>query len=385
MKTSSLIQVLPLLEEGHERTVRSHRAHIASFQEHPLRFRCPQKKSLEWLAEAHVRLGGADPQCIRALLSRYSATPDQIAFRHHELADFTHRRWNEMRLFSPKGSNATQKTAFFDETVSSIFERFYPAESDAPEVIIHVTCTGYSAPSAAQRIVSARDWGRDTEVIHAYHMGCYAAHPALRIAAGQASVDIVHTELCSLHFDPTKHDPAQLIIQSLFADGCIKYQVTREPSSQPASLEILALHDEIVPHSTQMMSWAPSPPGFSMTLSKEVPIVFAGALLKFAHRLFEKAGLDFSEEKEQAIFAIHPGGPRIIELSEQILDLRPAQSAWSRHVLRNYGNMSSATLPHIWHRILKDGLIPDKTLIVSLGAGPGLTLSGAIFRKRNAL
>jgi len=385
MKTNNRIQVFPLLEEGLERTVGAHRAHIASFQEQALRFRCPQKKGLEWLAEAHTVLGGSDPQRIQTLLSRYSASPDQIAFRHHELADFTHRRWKEMRLFSPKGSDATQKAAFFDETVSSVFERFYPEGAAAPETIVHVTCTGYSAPSAAQRIVSVRDWGRSTQVLHAYHMGCYAAHPALRMAAGQESVDIVHTELCSLHFDPTKHDPAQLIIQSLFADGCIKYRVTREPSPQSASLEILTLHDEILPNSAHVMNWAPSPLGFSMTLSKEVPLVFANALPRFARRLFEKAALDFSEEQDRAIFAIHPGGPRIIEMSEQILDLRPAQVAWSRHVLRYYGNMSSATLPHIWHRILKDDLIPNGTLIVSLGAGPGLTLSGAIFRKRNAL
>jgi predicted naringenin-chalcone synthase len=385
MKTSDRVQIFPLLEDGLERTVRARRAHIAAFQEQPLRFRSPQKKSLEWLAEAHVALGGADPRFIRALLSRYSASPDQIAFRQHELPDFTHRRWKEMRLFSPKGSDTTQKAAFFDETVSSVFERLYPEEAPAPKAIVHVTCTGYNAPSGAQRLVSARDWGQSTQVIHAYHMGCYAAHPALRIAAGQESMDIVHTELCSLHFDPTKHDPAQLIIQSLFGDGCIKYQVTREPSLQTASLEILALHDEILPNSTHVMNWAPSPLGFSMTLSKEVPLVFANALPQFVRRLFGKAGLDFSEEKEMAIFAIHPGGPRIIEMSEQILDLKPNQSAWSRHVLRNYGNMSSATLPHIWHRILKDDLIPNRTLIVSLGAGPGLTLSGAIFRKRNAL
>ena len=55
-----------------------------------------------------------------------------------------------------------------------------------PGALIHVTCTGYVAPSAAQRLVAGRDWGRATEVLHAYHMGCYAALPAIRLAAGLA-------------------------------------------------------------------------------------------------------------------------------------------------------------------------------------------------------
>ena len=67
---------------------------------------------------------------------------------------------------------------------------------------------------------------------HAYHMGCYAAMPALRIAAGFVAtgsrrVDSSHTELCSLHLDPTDHRLEQLVVQSLFADGLIRYSADR--------------------------------------------------------------------------------------------------------------------------------------------------------------
>ena len=47
--------------------------------------------------------------------------------------------------------------------------------------------------------------------------------------------------------------------------------------------------------------------------------------------------------------------------------------------------MSSATLPHIWQRILLDPAIPDGAVVASLGAGPGLTLSGMLFRKSGTL
>jgi len=66
--------------------------------------------------------------------------------------------------------------------------------------------------------------GRSTEVIHAYHMSCYASLPTIRLAAGlvatgKSRVDIVHTEMCTLHMDPSQHLPEQLVVQTLFADG----------------------------------------------------------------------------------------------------------------------------------------------------------------------
>jgi predicted naringenin-chalcone synthase len=349
------------------------------------RYRITQEESLSWLAQAHVRAGRIDHPAITAILERYSASSEHIAFRGHEPADFTHQRWQEMELFGPKGSDLGQKTRFFDDRVRAIFERFYPAGAPAPRAIVHTTCTGYTSPSGAQRLVSLRDWGRHTEVLHAYHMGCYGAHPAVRIAAGLGGADVVHTELCSLHLDPALHDPAHLVMQSLFADGFIKYQVIGTKAKQAAAqtgFELLAARDEIIPDSTGAMAWATGPLTFTMELSKEVPVLLASVLPRFVRTLFEEAGLNEAVEKSSTLFAVHPGGPRIIELSQRILGLAPSQVRYSREVLREHGNMSSATLPHIWQKILLDPAVPDRTPVVSLGAGPGLTVSGLLMKKR---
>jgi alkylresorcinol/alkylpyrone synthase len=132
------------------------------------------------------------------------------------------------------------------------------------------------------------------------------------------------------------------------------------------------------------MAWSTGPLQFTMELSKEVPVLLASGLPRFVSALFNAAGMDWAAEKSTAVFAVHPGGPRIIELSQRILGLAPSQVRLSREVLRENGNMSSATLPHIWQKILLDPAIPDGTLVCSLGAGPGLTLSGMVFRKRSS-
>ena len=118
-----------------------------------------------------------------------------------------------------------------------------------------------------------------------------------------------------------------------------------------------------------------------MTLARDVPEQIGGALRGFVLALYQRAGLDPFVHLRSSVAAVHPGGPRIIDRVRDILELGESQVQTSREVLRDYGNMSSATLPHIWMRILADNGVPPDTLVLSLAFGPGLTLCGGLFRK----
>ena len=87
------------------------------------------------------------------------------------------------------------------------------------------------------------------------------------------------------------------------------------------------------------------------------------------------------EDLNNAVYAVHPGGPRILDKVSEWLHLEPSQLQASRKVLLERGNMSSATLPHIWAGILEDTTVPSNTLIVSLAFGPGLTIYGSLMRR----
>ena len=52
------------------------------------------------------------------------------------------------------------------------------------------------------------------------------------------------------------------------------------------------------------------------------------------------------------IFAIHPGGPAILNQIRSRLGIEESQIALSRKVLHENGNMASATAPHIWQLIV---------------------------------
>jgi predicted naringenin-chalcone synthase len=136
-------------------------------------------------------------------------------------------------------------------------------------------------------------------------MGCYAAFPALRAAgafaasAGQVGphlprrIDVVHTEICSLHLSPLAHSPEQLVVQTLFADGFIAYGVGDEASwdHRSPALELLAQDEQIVPDSTDAMTWTCSDWGMQMGLLRDVPERIAGVLAAFVDRLAQRAGL----------------------------------------------------------------------------------------------
>ncbi len=78
---------------------------------------------------------------------------------------------------------------------------------------------------------------------------------------------------------------------------------------------------------------------------------------------------------------MHPGGPKVIDATQHALELSDDQVAASRRVLHRYGNMSSATLPHIWTTLLEGGEVAAGTHIASLAFGPGLTICGAVMVK----
>ena len=167
-------------------------------------------------------------------------------------------------------------------------------------------------------------------------------------------------------------------MQSLFGDGFVRYAAM---AGDRDGLVIRALHEQLIPDSAACMSWIAGDRGMQMTLARDVPARVAAALRGFVLALLARGGLELPALKH-AIVAVHPGGPKIIDQVRSTLELDEAQVAHSRGVLRDFGNMSSATLPHIWMRILEDDRVAPGTLVASLAFGPGLTISGALLEKR---
>ncbi len=327
----------------------------------------------------------------RSFFEKYAVRPDYIHTRHVYAKGVANLAFSGEALYSMDEATSptlNKRSEHAQEKIEEIFHTLYESEYEAPDHLNHVTCTHYQSPSAAQRMVVDKEWFSTTPVTHLYHMGCYAALPAVRvskayIADGAQKVDIVHTELCSFHLDKDDTTAEQIIMNTLFADGAIKYSVTCEEyfqSTKQDGLEVITQKELVLPGSEHEMTWRLGSHGFLMSLTRKVPIILAKRIESYMREVFVDAGLNFDQDKDDVIFAVHPGGPKIIELVEKVLKLTDNQVKHSKAILKTRGNMSSATIPHIWNEIVKDKDIKSNTYIATVAFGPGLTITGMILK-----
>ena len=115
-----------------------------------------------------------------------------------------------------------------------------------------------------------------------------------------------------------------------------------------------------------------------MILSAEVPRIVGREIRGAVDRFL--AG-----EAAPDVWAVHPGGRSVLDRVEAGLDLAPSALDASRAVLRDYGNMSSATILFILERMLRDDdAVADGSRLAALAFGPGLTVESALLTKRRA-
>ncbi len=343
---------------------------------------------------------------IEERMARYGASSEHIARRQVSVLESRFvtdrpdgrsekiRRYGDLR--NATGEALDERMTLFEEIACEVFERVYPSgASQSPDDIVHVSCSGYVSPSPVQSFLSRRKW-LHTGVTHSYHMGCYGAFPAIRTAVGlvgssfaslpnpKRRVDLVHTEFLSLHFDLLGDEPDNFVTSTLFADGFIKYGAYPESefaSSGRRGLKVLAIDEHILPDSLQEMTLRPGPLQFDMSLSKRVPFMIRDSIADFVTSICRQVDLDFEREKATMTFAIHPGGPAILNQIRSKLGIDESQIALSRKVLLEHGNMASATAPHIWKLIVESPDIPVGSKVLSMAFGPGLTVIGALFEK----
>lgn len=253
------------------------------------------------------------------------------------------------------------------------------------------SCTGYATPGLD--ILLARDLGMapDTQRMFVGHMGCYAALPGLGaasdfVAARGRPALLLCAELTSLHLQPSsaRMDTQQIVSHALFSDAAVAAVLTPAASIRPvrpggtarpgyAVREVAAVTDT---STADHMSWEITDTGFRMGLSPKVPQVLALHVRGLVDDLLGRHGLTRSEVGG---WAVHPGGPRILNVVERELDLPPDGLAASRATLAEHGNCSSPTTLLILERLLRTPRPPE--WIVMLAFGPGLTLYATLLQR----
>ncbi|WP_342646400.1 type III polyketide synthase [Mucilaginibacter sp. CSA2-8R] len=255
-------------------------------------------------------------------------------------------------------------------------------EADMTSQITHlvtVSCTGMYAPGIDIDLVEQLGLPRTTERICINFMGCYGAINGLKTADyicranPEAKVLVVSVELCTLHFQ--KHNTLDnWVANSLFADGAAAALIentTQKTDARPG-LELSSFYSEFMPESRNEMGWFVGNTGFEMKLTSKVSKQIKKHIKGVTDRLLQHAGLTAAQI---GTYAIHPGGKKILEAVEEALELPEETNAFAYEVLREYGNMSSATILFVLQKIMQAGKLSGSN-ILSYAFGPGLTVEG---------
>jgi predicted naringenin-chalcone synthase len=235
-------------------------------------------------------------------------------------------------------------------------------------------CTGFSAPGLDLQLIERCRLPSHVERTMIGFMGCYAAINALKLARHivrsdrTARVLVLNLELCTLHFQQTM-DLGRILSFFLFADGCAASLV----SAEPQGLALDRFHAVLAPDSQEMITWNIRDSGFDMVLSGQVPAVIHQALSGGLSEILAGGSVDSID-----LWAIHPGGRTVLDAVERALQLAPEALAASREVLRQYGNMSSATVMFVLAALMRNARKGASGCAMAFG--PGLVAETMLFR-----
>lgn len=252
------------------------------------------------------------------------------------------------------------------------------SEVDAGELthLVTVSCTGFHAPGVDWELIDGLGLSPAIARTNVGYMGCHGALNGLRVAAAFAAADpsarvlLCAVELCSLHYH-YGWEPQKMVANAIFGDGAAALIGGRATTSD---WQHCASESCVFPSSRDAMSWSVGDHGFEMTLSRKVP-----ELIQRNLRPWLTAWLARHELTLDAVgsWAIHPGGPKILDAVESALDLPPEATVAAREVFASQGNMSSPTVLFILDLLRRTGAARP---CVALGFGPGLAVEAALFQ-----
>jgi alkylresorcinol/alkylpyrone synthase len=230
-----------------------------------------------------------------------------------------------------------------------------PSEVD---IVFSTTVTGLAVPTLEARLAARVGLRQDVKRVPLFGLGCVAGaagtarmHDYLRAYPDQVAA-LLAVELCSLTIQRKDNSVANLVAASLFGDGAaavIAKGAARAAGDMQAAGDnqisaaprVLATRSRIYPDTEEVMGWRIGSDGFRIVLSVDVATVTEKYLGEDVRGFLADHGLT---PEDVTTWVCHPGGPRVIEAVENVLDLPGDALDHTRNSLRSNGNLSSVSV-----------------------------------------
>jgi len=235
------------------------------------------------------------------------------------------------------------------------------------DTVVAVSTTGVVTPSLDALVIERLGLRRDTRRLPIFGLGCAGGVTGLARAADQARalpgsrVLYLVVELCALTFRHGDNSKSNVVASALFGDGAAAAIISTEgpgPVLGPAGEHTWA-------RSLDIMGWRVQEDGLGVLFSRDIPALVRAEIRPIADVFLGHHGAAVGD---LAGVVCHPGGAKVLDALEEAFDLPPGGLTIAREVLRDYGNMSAATVLFVLERTLAQATA-GHYLMSALGPG----------------
>ena len=251
------------------------------------------------------------------------------------------------------------------------------ASSDI-DCIVTNTITGLAIPSLEARLMNRLHFRPDAQRLPIFGLGCGGGVAGIARAARMAqaqpgsNVLFLTVDLCTLCVRINDPSLTMFVAGALFGDGAAGVVLRSRGDAHegrnaggPVQARIGPMGEYLWSNTEHIMGWDIKNDGFGIVLSPELPTLMRERLVEGLLPFFAREGL--SPQDFDGIL-LHPGGSKLLTTVESALGIPRDQLRYSWQVLRDYGNMSSATALFVLKEALADGA-HGRFLLAAFGPG----------------
>ncbi|CAI9104695.1 OLC1v1003419C1 [Oldenlandia corymbosa var. corymbosa] len=293
----------------------------------------------------------------------------------------------------------TAVTEMAIEASKSCIEKWGRPVSDITH-LVYVSSSEVRLPGGDLYLSKGLGLKPETNRVMLYFSGCSGGVAGLRVAKDIAEnnpgsrVLLATSETTIIGFRPPSPErPYDLVGVALFGDGAGAMIIGTGPVSSPVRENpLFELHTAIqhfLPDTEKIIDGRLTEEGISFKLGRELPQIIEDNIEGFCKKLMGDAGYN-EEDYNKMFWAVHPGGPAILNRVEKRLDLLPEKLNASRRALADYGNASSNTIVYVLEYLLEEKKKKKKEMKerskdeeewgLVLAFGPGITFEGILAR-----
>ncbi len=279
----------------------------------------------------------------------------------------------------------TERNTLYLEHAQTLLERaardcldqagLTPRDIDA---VVTVSTTGIATPSLDALLSNRMSMRPDLKRLPIFGLGCAGGVLGLARAADWARampgarVLYLVVELCALSFQRNDTSKSNIVATALFGDGAAAAIIVNDGADD--GVRFGAGGEHLFPDTLGIMGWDVGEDGLRAVFSRDIPALVKREMRKAASAFLARHGLALADIDR---FVCHPGGTKVISALEDAFDIAENTLTVERGVLRDYGNMSAATLPFVMQRALRER---PKGRLMLTAMGPGFTAGFQLLR-----